>query len=401
MGVNAFTYSMLRYLEEVAEQLNIRFTYTILGHGAGYRDGCMDKVVINGKDVPFRFEQVTIPGNIEARQVGHWVTLLRWLVRKGHTALNSLSQYDLIFDISEGDSFTDIYGSGRFVQMSLSKMLALVAGKTLVLLPQTIGPFDHPVSATIARQLMRRIRYIFPRDRSSLHYLQQAFPGRVFHEYLDVAFHLPYERTCFASQKIHVGFNISALLWQGGYTHDNMFDLQVNYQQLMRDIIRYFLEKEDVVVHLVPHVVSHDGLSREDDFAVIAQLHTEMPNTILAPAFKDPIEAKSYISGLDFFAGSRMHSCIAAYSSSVPVMPMAYSRKFSGLFLSSLNYPILVDLRQDDQDQACRKIVDGFERRMALRQAILDQKNLIEDNIAAFRRELANLIREVYENRGA
>ncbi len=164
------------------------------------------------------------------------------------------------------------------------------------------------------------------------------------------------------------------------------------------DILRLFLEKEDVLVHLVPHVVSNHGPFQEDDYVVARQIHGEMPATVLAPPFKNPMEAKSYISGLDFFAGARMHSCIAAYSSNVPVVPMAYSRKFSGLFLSSLNYPALADLQSDSHDQVCHKVLDGFENRTALRQAILSQGSRIQDNIDAFRNELITIVKGIRES---
>ncbi len=170
---------------------------------------------------------------MDVRRLGGWRSLFKWVASQYRPFIKKLSQYDLILDISEGDSFADIYGSARFIQMSLSKELALATGKTLVLLPQTIGPFNHPISRLIAHFLMRRIKYIYPRDQTSLHYLEKTIPNRVFHEYLDVAFHLPYERLCFAPEKIHVGLNISGLLWQGGYTHDNMFKLRANYREVM------------------------------------------------------------------------------------------------------------------------------------------------------------------------
>jgi polysaccharide pyruvyl transferase WcaK-like protein len=45
---------------------------------------------------------------------------------------------------------------------------------------------------------------------------------------------------------------------------------------------------------------------------------------------------------MDFFMGARMHACIAALSSGVAVAPMAYSRKFAGLF-GSIGYEHTLD----------------------------------------------------------
>ena len=57
------------------------------------------------------------------------------------------------------------------------------------------------------------------------------------------------------------------------------------------------------------------------------------------------MEAKSYISRMDVLIGSRMHATIASFTSGVPTIPVAYSRKFAGFF-GNLDYPVLVDLAE-------------------------------------------------------
>ena len=63
--------------------------------------------------------------------------------------------------------------------------------------------------------------------------------------------------------------------------------------------------------------------------------------------------------------GARMHACIAAFSAGVPVMPIAYSRKFQGLF-STLGYDPIVDCAAMTTDDAFARIIDGFDRRERL-----------------------------------
>jgi colanic acid/amylovoran biosynthesis protein len=91
----------------------------------------------------------------------------------------------------------------------------------------------------------------------------------------------------------------------------------------------------------------------EDDYRVIVQikeLYKDNSNVIVAPKFTSPIEAKSYISQMDFFIGSRMHSTIASLSSGVATVPIAYSRKFSGVF-GSIDYPYTLDAYGNDSGQ--------------------------------------------------
>ena len=63
----------------------------------------------------------------------HWIA--------GNDCLHHLDESDLVVAISGGDSFSDIYGLERLLYVSLPQILALWAGKRLILLPQTIGPF--------------------------------------------------------------------------------------------------------------------------------------------------------------------------------------------------------------------------------------------------------------------
>jgi polysaccharide pyruvyl transferase WcaK-like protein len=82
----------------------------------------------------------------------------------------------------------------------------------------------------------------------------------------------------------------------------------------------------------------------------------------VSPFFKSPGEAKTYIAGLDFFLGARMHATIAAFSSGVPVVPMAYSRKFIGVF-GTLGYEHVADCKADTADEIMARITHGFENR--------------------------------------
>jgi polysaccharide pyruvyl transferase WcaK-like protein len=97
----------------------------------------------------------------------------------------------------------------------------------------------------------------------------------------------------------------------------------------------------------------------------------------LAPFFINPIEAKSYISGLDFFMGARMHACIAAFSSGVPVFPVSYSRKFFGLFRDSLGYQHLGDLTCVTADEALQEMKKTFVARESIKEEIDSIKKVV------------------------
>ena len=186
----------------------------------------------------------------------------------------------------------------------------------------------------------------------------------------DVALLLPYDPPPprAAGGAVKVGINVSGLLMGGGYTGRNEFGLALDYPGLIRDLIGYFQGHPDgCEVHLVPHVIVRSGpMTGEDDYRASMALAAEFPGTVLAPAFTSPSAAKTYIAGMDFFMGARMHACIAAFSSGVPVVPMAYSRKFEGLF-GALGYGRTVDCTKEQGAAILAKIIAAYEDRATLK----------------------------------
>lgn len=280
-----------------------------------------------------------------------------------HAALRGC---DLVLDIGAGDSFADIYGTKRAALMLASKAAALAWGRPLILAPQTLGPFRHGWSRRAAAALMRRARLVATRDRLSTEHLAELVPGLRAMEATDVALRLPYDPPAPRPEggPAKVGLNVSGLLFNGGYSRDNMFGLKSDYAEMVRELARRFHAREGVELHLVGHVISQTQ-PVEDDQRVCEALAAELPGAVAAPAFGHPSEAKSYIAGLDFFMGARMHACIAAFSSGVPVLPMAYSRKFAGLF-GTLGYDALADCREETAEAILARAEAAFEDREAL-----------------------------------
>ncbi|MFN0113330.1 MAG: polysaccharide pyruvyl transferase family protein [Paracoccaceae bacterium] len=273
---------------------------------------------------------------------------------------------DLVIDIGAGDSFADIYGRRRLTRMFAMKFLTHLAGTPLVVAPQTIGPFRHRLSAWLARATLNASAVVATRDRLSTDCVRGLGVGREVIDASDVALRLPFVPARRLPGPPRVGINVSGLLVNGGYDRRNMFGLTVDYPALIDRLVAAFrAHPEGCEVHLVPHVVVDQPDSTEDDYAASVAVAARHPGVIVAPRFHSPSDAKGYIAGMDFFTGARMHSCIAAFSSGVPVVPMAYSRKFAGLF-GSLGYHRTVDCAAADADEILAAILGAFDKRNAL-----------------------------------
>ncbi|HEX5378159.1 MAG TPA: polysaccharide pyruvyl transferase family protein [Phenylobacterium sp.] len=301
---------------------------------------------------------------------------------------------DCVVDIGAGDSFADIYGIKRFMFLWLTKMMAIVRGTPLLLAPQTIGPFTRFPYRQLARFVMERARAVVPRDRVSLDFLNELAPKAHGVLSVDVAFALPYEDHSALRNglKVRVGVNVSGLLFNLAEQGKNQFGLDADYAVLMRRFIGDLVKRPDTEVHLIVHVPS-SIVGTDEDASLADRLAQEFPGVVRGPNFPGPSEAKSYISGLDFLVAGRMHACIAAFSAGVAVVPIAYSRKFSGLF-EMLDYPWMVPVKGMDADRAYDFLMDCLERREELARAASDGMTKVEALQDAYRAELRTLFAE-------
>lgn len=308
-----------------------------------------------------------------------------------------LSKCDVILDVTMGDSFSDIYSEELYHYLIRHKKVAEFFCKNYILLPQTYGPFHSSTSAKNAVSVFSRAKKIYCRDELSKKILEQDFDIKEVELTSDLAFMLPYDKNMYPFKrtgKKKLGINVSGLLYKGGFYSENQFSLTIDYKSYIEKVINYFLEKEEYEVHLIPHVIDLTENPHDDDFQVCKMLIDKFPTCILAPAFETPIEAKSYISNMDIFIGSRMHSTIAAFSSSVVTIPISYSRKFEGLFYS-LDYKYVIDGRKETLDSAFNKTLQYVEESEKLKNKQQKSLEIIEEKKKTFINSFSYLMREI------
>lgn len=356
LGVGALTFGNMELARRAAAAADREVSFELIGFVDPGRPAYVEDVTVTALD-----GRAVLPG----RALDH-----------------ALARCDAVLDIGGGDSFTDIYWPKRFAYLCWTKFRALAHELPLVLSPQTIGPFDRRWSSPVAAWLMRRARHVFARDPKSLAVAQGLVPGASISLATDVAFAMPFEAVSHGAG-VHVGINVSGLLFNGGYSGANEFGLEIDYPAFTRQLIAAFLRQDGVTLHLVPHVLS-DALPQDDDRAAIRTLAREFPAAVTAPDFAGPIQAKSYIAGLDMLVGARMHACIAAHSSGVPVVPVAYSRKFSGLFGELLDYPYMVPVTGMGTAAAIDFVLDCFAKRDELAQRIAASRATVAARLDAY-----------------
>lgn len=265
--------------------------------------------------------------------------------------VRTLRSSDAVIDISGGDSFTDLYGQGRFDSVTSLKLLALQFGKPLILLPQTYGPFKSEKNKKIASEIVKRAKCAWARDSRSyavlLDLLGDSYDANRHRCGVDVAFGLPiikpatisHALECFFEKKADseiVGLNISGLVYNNPSKAREKFGFKADYNSIVLNLVHRFLKDTNCRIALVPHVVTPEGHYESDLGACVDIVNRldeqERSRILIVPAYDNPCEIKWVIGKFDWFCGTRMHATIAALSSAVPVAAISYSPKTLGVF---------------------------------------------------------------------
>jgi len=357
LGVDALARANAALIGEAAASLGLRPTFVTLGSAAS--------------------GNAPMPADVTAGPHPS----IRELALGRSRFLEAIRRCDIVFDIGEGDSFTDLYGARRFAYQAATKFAVLAAGVPLVLSPQTIGPFTAPHHRAIAASLLRRSRAVHVRDGLSRDYaasLGVASPA----EFTDTAFALPY-RQAERGRRPRVAVNVSGLLWNRSVA------TRLDYRAFTCAVLDAFTATSDADLYLFAHVNGASGA--DTDVPLLGELSRRYPQARIAPLFATSQDAKSFLSGVDFVVTARMHAAIAAFSSGVPVVPVAYSRKVNGLF-ASLGYDCYVDAQSDDLASAVGRTLEAYRHRDERAGQVAAGRAVAARRLDAYRSELTRLL---------
>ena len=318
----------------------------------------------------------------------------------GNDTLREIDSASIAASIAGGDSFSSIYGMGRFFYVALPQLLIILMGKPLVQLPQTYGPFTNGLAKAVAGFILANSDAVYSRDYQGIEEVKELIgikggsdKVRFCH---DVAFVLDPARpegysaegTSFdgaGEAPCTVGFNVSGLLYMGGYSRDNMFGLKVDYKRLVNEIIEFLITKKRAQVVLIPHVFGGDE-HPESDTEACRKVYESLKSThggrlTMVTGSFDQAGIKHIIGKCDFFIGSRMHACIAALSQCIPAVPIAYSRKFIGVMETIGAQDYVADPCALDSEGVIRVIDKAFEERAAISKRLKDEMPAVKEGV--------------------
>lgn len=364
LGVGALALSECAILQEVTKEIGCELE--VVCFEAGWTEECyIDATSVHARQEYYKFSP---------------------------SMIKKFKQCDLIIDVTGGDSFSDIYGEKIFFAGILLKYYAVLSRRPIILAPQTIGPFSKKINGIIANRYMRHVKKIFIRDKMSDQVLSKINKEKTV-SVADMAFRLPYKKN--QRQKNVVGFNVSGLLYDKKNKLVNREGF--SYESLCNKLVELFLQMNYRVV-LVSHVIGNEYDITDNDYCASLLMKKKYPTVEIAPIFANPIEAKSYISQMNIFIGSRMHAVIAALSSGVPAIPIAYSRKFMGVF-EPLGYHLTVDATKLTEDEIVQTIEEYINHMDLLKEQSETIQGKADELLKKYEECLKNEIKKIIKGK--
>jgi polysaccharide pyruvyl transferase WcaK-like protein len=382
LGVSALMHAALGGVARCAPDTRV----TVFDNGWGVRSG---QALFDGKAFAYRRCGARLSKRYHRAESFANMRLAGMFGGLWNAGARAVLEADAVWDVSGGDSFGDLYGERILRAILAPKLLALRAGKPLVLLPQTYGPFRSEAGLRRARDVVQRSRLAWARDARSFEALRdlagEGFDPERHRAGVDLAFALaPREPVSALPDSIAgwlkggrplVGVNVSGLI-HNDPDAPAKYGLAVDYRELMGGLMRRLLEETEANVVLIAHVVP-TGDRRESDVTAARELLAGLgpaaaERVALLPPHHDASEVKWLVSHFDWFCGTRMHATIGALSSGVPTSGLAYSLKMEGVFESCGQGTRVADLRAGDAAGALASIWSSYEERDAIRRELGD-----------------------------
>ena len=372
-GCEALFYSFMDILSEVAVERNIPLTV---------------------------YAHIAWPRNVELPFISkEWANITLVISRIGlrksklrASMIKLIEKSDVCFDFTEGDSFTDMYGMRRFVNLTLVKTIVIRHCRRFVLGPQTHGPFESWVVKMWAKWVYKHSFAIYSRDEDSVQVVKRLGRNDVV-AVMDVAMALKPigEKMDLDGGLVNIGVNVYGLLYNGGYTGNNQFKLTVDYKAYATALVRSLSENPAYKVYLIPHVITDEYDDCENDLRSCEELKASFPSATVVKGLDSPDKIKNVIAQMDMFTGARMHATIAAFSTGVPVIPFSYSKKFEGLY-GSLDYGFVINGKTMTTDDAVARTLEYIERRDELKDAEQNAFPKVQEKMHLFKHGLRSML---------
>lgn len=309
---------------------------------------------------------------------------------------DKFSEFEYIIDVS-GDAIGEVYGLKNTIYRLLYLNLFKNLKKSMILAPQSFGPFKY--TSDLFRNVLSDIKEIYIRDSMSKNYLEDI-GIKNYKKSSDLSFLLGSKKSIINEYYLHdiagfkglkIGINLSYLIERFFKLKENVDIIKLALRLCEEIISRY----EDVKIYFIPHVF---GPEKTKDDRMIGKTINEK----ISKKFQNKFmtineemnfeEIKEIISNLDIFIGARLHACIGSASVGTPIINIGYSDKSKGLICEDFGLENChIDIRKISDEQEFIKNV------LAHMNNVLNSKKSIERTLESKSSEFRKLAEDSVE----
>jgi len=273
---------------------------------------------------------------------------------------------DIVLDIS-GDSISDDYGKRSTLLQLITLFFAGIFEKKIVLVAQSIGPFNYFITRKISRYVLNRVTCIILREKISYNILKKMNIKPRLYLNSDLAFILEPENNNkvddilikeginLISSKKTLGISLSYLLASKLNFSNN--DISTTFVKKFSKMIDKITERFDANIIFIPHVTISYNNDRDISEKIVENIKRK-ENIFIIKKDYNAKELKGIIGRCDLFVTARMHAGIAAISQMIPTIVLSYNHKTIGIFR---DYMGLADLVIDVKTKQCEKVLKELE----------------------------------------
>ncbi len=300
-------------------------------------------------------------------------------------------QSDCVINLNGGDCFTDRYTIKMTLGFFYYQIIFLLLHKSVILLPQTIGPFTNPITKFCAKIILDRTKIIMIREKRSGLYLQNmGVINKNIFLIPDTAFYL---EPCSSDEiqkilenegissftQVLIGISLRCL----AIPSDGNVGLPIykNYTDIMAKTIDYLCNKFDAHILIIPHSgLKYNKLLKRDIIDKTSSKNKAKIYCIEKREYTSE-ELKGVIGKCDMFIGAYMHANVAALSMCVPTIGLSYSYKFQGIFEMLGQEEYVCDLKNLTYENIISKVNDVWNKKEKIRKELEARMIVIQKQV--------------------
>jgi colanic acid/amylovoran biosynthesis protein len=224
-----------------------------------------------------------------------------------------------------------------FLLEAVAAAYAVVLGKPLYVLPQSIGPLRRRWERAAVRGLFSKARTVYVREPVSMRLAQEiGLPAQRLYLVPDMAFALPQATAEEAVRVLEAagagtGLRVGVTVINRLIRHVSQEDWD-RYEMAVADTLARFARTHGVTVVFFPQVIG--PTEREDDRVAARRIMARMGQGNRAVLLEEPVPPKllkAMYGEMELMVATRMHSAIFALSNGVPTLMIEYLHKIRGL----------------------------------------------------------------------